>query len=616
MKHLLTTLLCWSAVWAASAQVEQAIVVQEYNERSKKTPLAQVGVTVMNAGAAFSDANGQATLRFRTLHAGDKVSLRRIEKAGYEVFNQQAVEQWTISPQRPFHLVLCRSDKFKALRDEYNRVASDSYARQYKAEQARLAEERKRTHMLEETYQQKLLDLENQYQQQLEDLDNYVDQFARIDLSELSGKQAKLIQLVKEGKIDEAIAEYEAKDYQAQYEKETHEIAKIDEAQAKLARIEAKKRSDREKLFQAITRQVNTYFLAGGRENFRKANTLLKKVADADTTNLQAVYAYGVQAVRQRNLADCETYLNIYIRGCAEWPERQADGYLYLSEAYVQMQAFEPAIEQLQKGLAIRKQIAQTDPERMAAPLLEAQNTLLTCYQWTGNVEGMLQTLQEAIPNAEKLYAQEPHIYGYILPTLYSSNGIALFYSQQPEKARQEAEKGVALSAKHYEADQGLVSEEERSSSYTHCLTNLSQICYMTADWQALADAQQQYVAIIEKQYKQNPDAMAVYLQGGYNNLAEAYLHLADYTRCEQYFIKSEEMQKSIENNSETFNAYNWFNLADIGAHLYQALGNREKMQHYIEVALLNYQSMTPETQAEAQPLYEALKAMQSEQEP
>ncbi|MBO6011971.1 MAG: hypothetical protein J6P82_00440, partial [Bacteroidales bacterium] len=211
MKKLISSILFLASFAALSAQVEQTVIVQEYNESSKKTPLSQVGVTVMNAGAAISDENGQATLRFRTLHAGDKVTIRRIEKAGYEIFNSQAIEQWTISPQQPFRIVLCRSDRFKALRDEYNRVASDSYARQYKAEQARLAEERKRTNMLEETYKQKLLDLENQYQQQLEDLDNYVDQFARIDLSELSIRQAKLIRMVKEGKIDEAIITAAAK---------------------------------------------------------------------------------------------------------------------------------------------------------------------------------------------------------------------------------------------------------------------------------------------------------------------------------------------------------------------------------------------------------------------
>ena len=152
------------------AQTEQQVVVSEYKGKEQKTPLSGVSVTVLNAATSVSDQNGVAALRFRTMHPGDRVSVRRVVKNGYEIFNTQAVEQWNISPNHPFQLILCQSNQLHELRSQYSRVASDSYARQYKAEQARLASEKKKTNMLEEVYQQKLLDLENQYQQQLEDL--------------------------------------------------------------------------------------------------------------------------------------------------------------------------------------------------------------------------------------------------------------------------------------------------------------------------------------------------------------------------------------------------------------------------------------------------------------
>ena len=132
------------------AQSEQTIVVSEYNGKEQKTPLNGVSVSVLNAVASITDAQGKATLRFRTLHAGDRVTIRRIEKNGYEIFNSQAIEQWNISPQRPFQIVLCQTERFRALRDQYSRVASDSYAKQYRAEQARMANERKKTKMLED----------------------------------------------------------------------------------------------------------------------------------------------------------------------------------------------------------------------------------------------------------------------------------------------------------------------------------------------------------------------------------------------------------------------------------------------------------------------------------
>ena len=126
------------------AQTEQQVVVSEYKGKEQKTPLSGVSVTVLNAATSVSDQNGVAALRFRTMHPGDRVSVRRVVKNGYEIFNTQAVEQWNISPNHPFQLILCQSNQLHELRSQYSRVASDSYARQYKAEQARLASEKRK----------------------------------------------------------------------------------------------------------------------------------------------------------------------------------------------------------------------------------------------------------------------------------------------------------------------------------------------------------------------------------------------------------------------------------------------------------------------------------------
>jgi len=55
----------------------------------------------------------------------------------------------------------------------------------------------------------RLDELEMKYEAQMQNLDTYVDKFARIDLSELDDREAAIIALVQEGKIDEAIAKYD-----------------------------------------------------------------------------------------------------------------------------------------------------------------------------------------------------------------------------------------------------------------------------------------------------------------------------------------------------------------------------------------------------------------------
>lgn len=78
------------------AQSTQSGIVLEYDGNNKKKPLANVEIVVNNAGSTVSDAHGKFNLNFRTLKPGDKITVRRVEKLGYEVFNTEAVSQFTI----------------------------------------------------------------------------------------------------------------------------------------------------------------------------------------------------------------------------------------------------------------------------------------------------------------------------------------------------------------------------------------------------------------------------------------------------------------------------------------------------------------------------------------
>ena len=586
------------------AQTEQQVVVSEYKGKEQKTPLSGVSVTVLNAATSVSDQNGVAALRFRTMHPGDRVSVRRVVKNGYEIFNTQAVEQWNISPNHPFQLILCQSNQLHELRSQYSRVASDSYARQYKAEQARLASEKKKTNMLEEVYQQKLLDLENQYQQQLEDLENYVDQFARIDLSELNAKQQELIDLVKKGEIDKAIQKYESDDYQGQYRKQCEEIAKIDKAQAQLTVAEAQKRSERDKIYQTINRQIATYRLAGGRENFNKVTALLKSVADADTTQLEAVFAYARHALNQHLDEECEKYFNIYIRACQDKPAYLSSAWWMLGQSYLTQHALKEAEVAFDKALTIRQEMAKQEPDRFADALLEVQNSLVNLYLWTGKYDEAYTILQDAIPVCEKLSKEEPQYYLPPLSTLYGYLGISQY-------AKGETDKALSTIGKAIEVARPLFNNTEESAvPLLLALQRKGQIAYMTSQWNELVEIQKELVAIGETLYKQNPEKQINNLQGYYNNLAEAYLHLQDYNSCQTALTRSEELLKERIAKKPEGQHYAAFNLYDIAVHLYAALGNTEKKNFYLEAAKTAYSKMQPEEQEQNKGLMEALQKM------
>lgn len=296
MKQILTLFVIIFAL-SLAAQTTQKGVVKEYNEKAQKTPLTGVELNVRAANSTVSDKEGNFTLQFLSLKPGEKVNVRRIEKLGYEVFNKEAIEQWNLNPKTPFVIVMCRSDRFKKIRDNYEKVSSESYARQLKKEEAALLKLKEQGKLKEAEYQKQLFELRENYENQLDNLENYVDRFSRIDLSELSAEEQEIIELVQEGRIDEAIAKYEDQNYIDKYIKEVEDIKEISSAIDQLSEVKESKIESRDSLLSAIDRQIETLKLAGGKENFDKIGVLLKDVYVADTTlyvsmNKYASYLY------------------------------------------------------------------------------------------------------------------------------------------------------------------------------------------------------------------------------------------------------------------------------------------------------------------------------------
>lgn len=270
MRYILSfvMVICCCSLWAQSVQQVQ---VMEYNGREKKTPLAGVSLSVQNAGSSMSDAQGALTLQFRSQKAGDKVQVRRIDLAGYEVFNQDAVDAWTISTQRTFQLVLCKSERFKALCDQYNAAASASYERQLNRDRQKLDDLKREGKLKEEEYAKQVAALENQYNEQLDKLENYVDRFARIDLSEISEQEQQIIALVEQGDIDEAIRQYEAMNLLGKYQQQSSEILEVRNSQQQLEILRGEKVEARDSLISVLKEQIRLYEQLG---DVHKADSL------------------------------------------------------------------------------------------------------------------------------------------------------------------------------------------------------------------------------------------------------------------------------------------------------------------------------------------------------
>lgn len=195
-----------------NAQAIQEGVVLEYHGEKAKTPLSRVSVTATNASSTISDNAGKFTLNFRSLKAGDKIQFRRIEKAGYEVMNTEAIEAMRIGrnkEDKPLEIILCKSDELNKLRDGYRSVAVQRYAKQLESKKLEIERLKKEGKIKDDEFNSELSKAEDEYEDKLSHMEMYIDRFARIDLSAIDDEEKAIIALVQEGKIDEAIAKYD-----------------------------------------------------------------------------------------------------------------------------------------------------------------------------------------------------------------------------------------------------------------------------------------------------------------------------------------------------------------------------------------------------------------------
>ena len=408
MKSYLTVLFgLFLSVPMLHAQSVQKVQVFEYKGAEPKVPLEGVTVAVLNAPQMQSDPRGEMQLQFRTLKKGEKVQVRRVEKVGYELFNNDALQQWNISEERPFRIVMCRTERLKSMREQYLQMAHKSYQEQYQKEMEAIEAEFRAKKSSKEQYEQKLMQLQQFYGQQTARLENYVNHFTRIDLSELSAEQAALVRLVSEGRFKEAIEAYEKADYVGQFARQNEDIHKIQEAQKQLAQELTKEEEERMKVLRAIDRQVTTYQMAGGMENYRKAAMLLRAVAEADTLSFDGnwlftryLYMQGIPSLIEKYGLRCAelskghvlrqiaSYTSIHsvmdMVGQTEKSDFYLDKAIEVTELHLQSNEPSKAVLAEYANLLSHKGEAlcdQNEPQQALALFVKAEPTIVEAYQ-------------------------------------------------------------------------------------------------------------------------------------------------------------------------------------------------------------------------------------------
>lgn len=549
MRHRTITLTVALAIsLTALAQATQPCIVKQYKQKQQKTPLPGVQVEVRDAGSATSDKAGLLTLKFATLKPGDRVTLRRATKSGYEIFNKTAVDQWNISSgQRLFEIVLVKSDYFSQLKSNLRLSSTKNYEKEYEEAKAELAKSQKAGKLEEEEYRKKLNELEDQYDNALKNLDNYIDKFARIDLSEVSAEEHRILDMVQNGQIDEAVKAYEALDISSKLRQVRETVKALDEGIEKLENKKAQELQAIKELKEKQQRKITTLKLAGGKDNYDKVARILRENALADTTDIDAVLDYACFAYDQKDFKEAERFYLICLNGDKKNIYQQATIQNYLGLVCHKLHNDSIAEDYYLKALNNYTILFNQDPDTYRPKLAMVQNNLGLLYKSLyhgidlANVNENLRIynnaekyLHKALENYTLLFSQDPDSYMPALAKVQANLGNWYIKINKSEKAEE-------YLLKAQESQTMLFNQRHNRNK-----ASLAETLYYLGGYHKglhdYAKAEDYYIKSLEaytQLYNQNPDAFKEQLSSVQSSLGVLYKELHNYEKAEFYFINS-----------------------------------------------------------------------------
>ena len=268
MKRMVLFMLANIFAAAMSAQsVTQKGMVYKYNGKNPRTPLGGVYIKVSMADSGvISNDDGTFTLVLNNLKMGSRLGDVRVTKADMMIFNQHAVDEWTVRKE-PLCLILCDADEFQKQKQKLIAIGESQINKKYDSKLAELKKQNEDKQLMIDEYYNKLDSLEKEYQNALKHMDEYADVFVRIDESEVDTVAQRAIELFHRGEIEESLRLLE----------QGNTLRKADgciQSAEMLIRMADKAKKE---YIDAIKCQISVYKL---REEWDKAKSLFKELAD------------------------------------------------------------------------------------------------------------------------------------------------------------------------------------------------------------------------------------------------------------------------------------------------------------------------------------------------
>ncbi len=391
------------ALMPMQAQVRQHGKVTLQN--SGHQPLPDVQIRALGAIPATSDAAGNFDLHFSKARPGQMLLIEDIYKEGYELVNEVALKQWTVSPSRQLPVVMCRKGTLAAVQEKYYEIGKSHNMARYAEACKQLDEQLEQNAITAAQYNARLDELSNAYFKTMEQLESYAYALACYNRDDLDKMSIEALALVEQGKIDEALDRYKN--------------ANLDKLLRGLDFWQEQERKEMEAMIPSLKLNADICNFAGGIENIQKARDIYEAIALSDTTN--ATYASEFASFLSENTAELEE-----ARQWLEIAARHTTDSLLLAELYSGICMLDTYIHNgindntssyIQKAFTIYKELdaqeAYNEDAYFNMSYTAFAITELKYWMALNNIENALFSMLERVDHANKALELQPEKYAY-----------------------------------------------------------------------------------------------------------------------------------------------------------------------------------------------------------
>ena len=543
---VLLTMIALLAVVSIQGQTKQQGVAYRYNGKQQRTPLGNVTISYdADKRSTLSNENdGTFTLLLDGRKMGDRIGLVTVRKREMMVFNQQAVDEWSIRKE-PLCLILCNADEFERQKENLINIGKREAKKKYDRQKAELEAKLSASQMKQQEYEAALDKAYDELERFQKKVGKYAGIFARIDESDLDTLAQRALELFNQGEVDEAIRLFEEGHYMDKLDKAMKNSQQADQLKAIAEQGKEQAIQDSLKALQSLKAQIEAYKM---NNEWAKAGKLLKGLADRLNT-VDECWKYAYFCYDQNNFKDAEDYYHRAISLLNKQEDKETLDNLFkkghlqnnLARLYCSIQRLTESEAMYKEALEIFHLLALPNPQTYEPDVAMTLNNLANMYVDTQRFTESEAMYKEALEAYRRLAQSNPQAYEpNVALTL---NNLANLYRDTHRFTEGEAMYKEALKTyRHFFQSTPHVYDPEVAMTLNNlALLNCSTHCFTEGETM-FKEALETYRRLAQS----NPQAYEPYVAGALNNLAILYKNTLRFTESEAMYKEALEIYRRL----------------------------------------------------------------------